>query len=84
MRQTICTMKCLGKKLLRKTYEAKWTGHLIKERTPTLLSKSYYLSEMREDVQAYARSYLACRLDKTEKKKVVGLMLQHFPILERP
>ena len=48
------------------------------------MSKSYYLSEMREDVQAYARSYLACRLDKTEKKKVVGLMLQHFPILERP
>ena len=38
---------------------------------------------MGEDVQAYVKSCLICQMDKTERKKAVGL-LQPLPILERP
>ena len=40
------------------------------------------LAKMGDDVQAYVKSCLVCQLDKTKKKKMVGL-LQPLPILER-
>ena len=49
----------------------------------TLLSRSYYWLKMGEDVQAYVKSCLVCQLDKTEKKKMAGL-LQPLPIPEKP
>ena len=48
-----------------------------------LLARSYYWPKMGEDVQACVKSYLVCHMDKTERKKVVGL-LQPLPIPERP
>ena len=48
-----------------------------------LLTRSYYWLKMGEDVQAYVKSCLVCHMDKTERKKVVGL-LQPLPIPERP
>ena len=36
---------------------------------------------MGDDIQKYVRSYLVCKLDKTEKKKTAGL-LQLFPMPE--
>ncbi|RVW82471.1 Transposon Tf2-8 polyprotein [Vitis vinifera] len=53
------------------------------ERTLALLARSYYWPKMGEDVQTYVKSCLVCQMDKTERKKVVGL-LQPLPILERP
>ena len=73
----------LRKELLKKTHDAKWVGHPEEEWTMAFLSMSYYWPKMGDDVQAYVKSCLVCQLDKTEKKKMAGL-LQPFPILERP
>ena len=68
----------LWKELLKETHNAKGAGHPGEERTMALLSKSYYWPRIGEDVQAYVKSCLVCQLDKTEKKKMVGL-LQPLP-----
>ena len=73
----------LWRELLKETHDAKWAGHPGEERTMALLSKSYYWQKMGEDVQAYVKSCLVCKLDKTEKKKMAGL-LQPLPIPEKP
>ncbi|RVX00199.1 Transposon Ty3-I Gag-Pol polyprotein [Vitis vinifera] len=73
----------LRKELLRETHDAKWTGHPREERTLALLARSYYWPKMGEDVQAYVKSCLVCQMDKTERKKAVGL-LQPLPIPEKP
>lgn len=52
-------------------------GRVVKlggERTLTLLVRSYYWPKMGEDIRAYVKSCLVCQLDKTERKKVVGLL----------
>ena len=64
----------LRKELMRETHDAKWTGHYGEERTLALLARSYYWPKMGEDVQAYVKSCLVCHMDKTERKKVVGLL----------
>ena len=73
----------LRRELLKETHDAKWAGHPGEERTMALLSRSYYWPKMGEDVQAYVKSCLVCQLDKTEKKKMAGL-LQPLPIPEKP
>ena len=73
----------LRKELLKETHDAKWAGHLGRERTMALLSRSYYWPRMGDDVQAYVKSCLVCQLDKIEKKKMEGL-LQPLPIPEKP
>ncbi|RVW62992.1 Transposon Tf2-12 polyprotein [Vitis vinifera] len=73
----------LRKELLRETHDAKWAGHPGEERTLALLARSYYWLKMGEDVQAYVKSCLVCQLDKTERKKVAGL-LQPLLIPEKP
>ena len=73
----------LWRELLKDTHDAKWAGHPREERTMALLSRSYYWLKMGEDVQAYVKSCLVCQLDKTEKKKMAGL-LQPLPISENP
>ena len=60
--------------MLKETHDAKWAGHLGEERTMALLFRSYYWPKMGEDVQAYVKSCLVCQLDKTEKKKMAGLL----------
>ena len=71
------------KELLKETHDAKWACHPGEEQTIALLSKSYYWPRMGDDVQAHVKSCLVCYLDKTEKKKMAGL-LQPLPILEKP
>ena len=73
----------LRKDLLRETHDSKWAGHPGEERTLALLARSYYWPKIGEDVQAYVKSCLVCQMDKTERKKTVGL-LQPFLIPERP
>ena len=73
----------LWRELLKDTHDAKWAGHPGEERTMALLSRSYYWLKMGKNVQAYVKSCLVCQLDKTEKKKMVGL-LQPLPISENP
>ena len=73
----------LRRELLKETRDAKWAGHQGEERTMALLSRSYYWPKMGEDVQAYMKSCLVCQLDKTEKKKMAGL-LQPLLIPEKP
>ena len=73
----------LRRELLKETHDAKWAGHPGEERTMALLSRSCYWPKMGEDVQAYVKSCLVCQLDKTEKKKMAGL-LQPLPIPEKP
>ena len=73
----------LWRELLEETHDAKWAGHPREERTMALLSMSYYWPKMGENVQAYVKSCLVFQLDKTEKKKMVGL-LQPLPIPEKP
>ncbi|RVW70701.1 Transposon Tf2-8 polyprotein [Vitis vinifera] len=51
--------------------------------TLSLLARSYYWPKMGEDVQAYVKSCLVYQMDKTERKKAVGL-LQPLSIPERP
>ena len=64
----------LRRELLKETHDAKWAGHPGEERTMALLSRSCYWPKMGEDVQAYVKSCLVCQLDKTEKKKMAGLL----------
>ena len=64
----------LRRELLRETLDAKWVGHPGEERTLVLLVRSYYWPKMGEDVQTYVKSCLVCQMDKTEKKKAVGLL----------
>ena len=64
----------LRKELMRETHDAKWAGHSGEERTLALLARSYYWPKMGEDVQACVKSYLVCQMDKTERKKAVGLL----------
>ncbi|KAL5840878.1 hypothetical protein ACOSQ4_013486 [Xanthoceras sorbifolium] len=40
----------------------------------TLLSRSYYWSNMYTDMEAYVKTCLVCPLDKTERKKQAGLL----------
>ena len=77
------SMDGLRRELLKETHDAKWAGHPEEERTMALLSRSYYWPKMGEDVQAYMKFCLVCQLDKTEKKKMEGL-LQPLPIPENP
>ncbi|RVW60334.1 Transposon Tf2-2 polyprotein [Vitis vinifera] len=64
----------LRKDLLRETHDSKWAGHPGEERTLALLARSYYWPKIGEDVQAYVKSCLVCQMDKTESKKVAGLL----------
>ena len=73
----------LRKDLLWETHDAKWAGYPNEERTLALLARSYYWPKMGEDVHAYVKCCLVCQIDKTERKKVAGL-LQPLPIPKRP
>ncbi|RVW76470.1 Transposon Tf2-12 polyprotein [Vitis vinifera] len=73
----------LRKDLLQETHDSKWADHPGEERTLELLTRSYYWPKMGEDVQAYVKFCLVCQMDKTERKKAVGL-LQPLPIPETP
>ena len=73
----------LRKDLLQETHDSKWADHPGEERTLELLARSYYWPKMGENVLTYVKSYLVCNMDKTERKKAVGL-LQPLPIPETP
>ena len=47
-----------------------------------LLSRSYFLSKMEQDVEAYVKTCLIFQQDKSDKKKATGL-LQPLLIPER-
>ena len=73
----------LRRELLKETHDTKWVGHPGEEKTLALLARSFHWPKMKEDVQAYVKTYHVCQVDKTERKKEVGL-LQPLPIPERP
>ena len=73
----------LGKELLRETHDIKGAGLPGEERTLALLARSYYWPKMEDDIHAYVQSCLVCQLDKTERKKISGLLLLLL-ILEKP
>ena len=64
----------MRRELLQETHDAKWASHSGEERTLALLAKSDYWPKMGEDVQTYVKSCLVCQMDKTERKKAVGLL----------
>ena len=73
----------LRRELLKETHDTKWVGHPEEERTLVLLTQSFHWLEIKEDVQAYVKTCHVCQVDKTERKKEVGL-LQPRPIPKRP
>ena len=64
----------LRKDLLRETHDSKWASHPGEDMTLVLLARSYYWPKMGEDVQEYVKSCLVYQMDKTERKKAVGLL----------
>ena len=59
------------------------SGLTLEERTLALLARSFHWPKMKEDVQAYVKTCHVCQVDRTKRKKEVGL-LQPMPIQERP
>ena len=73
----------LIQELLNETHDTKWPSHPREMRTLALFTRFFHWPKMKEDMQAYAKTCHVCQVDKTERKKEVGL-LQPLPILERP
>ena len=73
----------LRRELLKETHDIKWAGHPGEEKTLALLARYFHWPKMKEDVQAYVKTFHVCQVDKTEWKKEAGL-LQPLPIPERP
>ena len=63
----------LRQKLLKETHDTRWAGHPGEERTLALLARSFHWPKMKEDMQAYVKTCHVCQVDKTERKKEVGL-----------
>ncbi|KAA0065948.1 Retrotransposable element Tf2 [Cucumis melo var. makuwa] len=64
----------LRKKLLHEYHDTLWAGHLGRQSTYTLLKKSYFWPNMRDDVMQYIKTCLINQQNKVEKVKVTGLL----------
>ncbi|KAJ0021489.1 hypothetical protein Pint_31247 [Pistacia integerrima] len=73
----------LRRVLLKEVHDSPWAGHPGRERTLALLTRDYYWPRIDADIESYVKTCLVCQLDKTERRKVAGL-LQPLPIPERP
>ena len=72
----------LRRTLNKKGHDSTWGGHLGKKRTLVLIEAFYYWPRMRDDVEAYVRTFLICQQDKVETKLSGGL-LEPLPITEK-
>lgn len=68
----------IRRELLKESHDSKWAGHPGRERMYVLLSRSYYWTQLRDDVELYVKTCLVCQEDKVEQRKVAGL-LQPLP-----
>ncbi|TXG69042.1 hypothetical protein EZV62_003977 [Acer yangbiense] len=73
----------LRKEIIKECHDSKWAGHPGMTRTLALLQNSYYWPQMRDDVDAYVRTYLVCQQDKVEQQRLADL-LEPLPIAGRP
>ena len=58
-------------------------GSSGKQRMMAMLGRSYFWPKMENDAEAYVKTCLVCQQDKTECKKLAGL-LQSLPVPEKP
>ena len=59
----------LRKELLKETHDSICAGHPGQECALALLSRSYYLPRMENDVEQYVKTCLVCQKDKTDEGK---------------
>ena len=60
--------------VIKECHDSKWVGHSRIERTTALVQASYFLSHMRDDIEAYVRTCLMCQQDKVDYQLPVGLL----------
>ncbi|KAH0709457.1 hypothetical protein KY284_010884 [Solanum tuberosum] len=73
----------LRKDLMKEVHDTTWASHPEVERMLALLSRVYFWPKMEDDIKAYVKTCHVCQVDKTGRKKKVGL-LQPLLITERP
>ena len=56
----------LRRELLKKCHDSQWAGHSGVHHTLDPAEENYYWSRMRDDVEAYVKTYLVCQQDKME------------------
>ena len=49
------------KKLMEKSHDCKWAGHLGREMMFSLLSRSYYWPQLMDEVEVYVRTCMVCQ-----------------------
>ncbi len=67
--------------LLKECHDGPLAGHSGTKRTITLLKKSYYWPNLKDDIEEYVKTCLICQQNQTFNKKQGGL-LQLLPIPE--
>ena len=50
----------LRRDFLKEMHDTKWASHPREERTFALISQSFHYPKIKDDVQAYVKSYLVC------------------------
>ena len=73
----------LRREIMKEYHDSKWTGHPSIHRTLALVRDSYYWPHLKDDVEAYVKTYLVCQQDKVEQGAPAGL-LKPLSIPERP
>ena len=68
---------------MKECYDSKWVGHPGIHRTLALVGESYYWPHLKDDVDAYVKTYVMCQQDKIEQGAPAGL-LEPLLIPERP
>ncbi len=69
--------------ILKECHDGPLAGHGGAKRTITLLKKSYYWPNLKDNAEEYVKTCLTCQQNRTLNKKQAGL-LQPLPIPEGP
>jgi hypothetical protein len=69
--------------ILKECHDGPLAGHGGAKHTTTLLKKSYYWPNLKDNAKDYVKTCLTCQQNRTLNKKQASL-LQPLPILERP
>ncbi|KAE8692279.1 hypothetical protein F3Y22_tig00110847pilonHSYRG00180 [Hibiscus syriacus] len=68
----------LRKELMRECHDSKWAGHPGIHRTLVLIAEHYYWPHMGNDVEAYVKTYLVCRLHISDGFYSIMVVVDRF------
>ena len=73
-RRLYVSVERLRHQLQWEVHDGRWAGHPGRKRALALLARSYCWPMMEQEVEAYVKSCMVYELDKTERRKEVGLL----------